>query len=455
MNPETTCCLDCYQWIGRKRDVCRGYDANGKPVLNDKSRVQWLVHWGVDEETARAHVAANPTRPGPVATEKDGETIVVPKPAHDAQDDKSCSGCSAGSRRRVPRRRPHTPVRRRQPPLPYGPGTELKKLWSKVPSCQRCNDLAVKMNRWGPDGCRKRLDEIVQDILPRAKKWLSENKPWVHAILGQLPIVEDSIIASRIRRDVLKAIELAEKNGPPSPKNRPPVTPIPFDGEPVRNLIYHVYPYRQNDIWKWNLDQLGRRLDLFNGKRLFAIAYDQNSVNVERAIERVAPLATEQPLVFRNDPATWELVSFLPLLQLVESLDANEVTFRAHAKGVTRIAQQKYKHVREWTEALYRVNLDRWDDVQRQLEQKAMTGIMRRRRSLGSAKWFYCGAFYWFRNVHVFRRYWRNVDPVKYGPEAWPSRVFDWGETDCLAADNCAQPYNRREWEKRIKPKLV
>ena len=42
------------------------------------------------------------------------------------------------------------------------------------------------------------------------------------------------------------------------------VTPRPFGRAPRRNLIYHVWPVR-GSTWRWNLDELKRRIDLFNG----------------------------------------------------------------------------------------------------------------------------------------------------------------------------------------------
>lgn len=60
-----------------------------------------------------------------------------------------------------------------------GPGTELAILsWQKdlVMSCSACDDLARQMNAWGLDECRRRLEDIVDDMLPRAKKWVAENR---------------------------------------------------------------------------------------------------------------------------------------------------------------------------------------------------------------------------------------------------------------------------------------
>lgn len=58
-------------------------------------------------------------------------------------------------------------------PLGEGPGTELALELERLgmSSCQQCKHLAGLMNNWGPQGCRERLDEIVVDVLPRARAW--------------------------------------------------------------------------------------------------------------------------------------------------------------------------------------------------------------------------------------------------------------------------------------------
>lgn len=54
-----------------------------------------------------------------------------------------------------------------------GPGTELSNAIGAMgmPSCQQCHNLAKKMNAWGVVGCRDHLDEIVDEITPRALAW--------------------------------------------------------------------------------------------------------------------------------------------------------------------------------------------------------------------------------------------------------------------------------------------
>jgi hypothetical protein len=68
--------------------------------------------------------------------------------------------------------------------------------------------MALQMNQWGTVGCAAKVDEIVADMLPRAKIWVAENRPFIHALLPGL--VEDVGIRWKIRSDVLAAIAAAE-----------------------------------------------------------------------------------------------------------------------------------------------------------------------------------------------------------------------------------------------------
>lgn len=92
-----------------------------------------------------------------------------------------------------------------------GPGTQLLKIYEEkgVPKCQACFTLAMKMNRWGPSVCKERIDQIVEDILPRAMDWIQENKPWIHSLLPN--IIEEKAVETVIRSDINKAILKSEE----------------------------------------------------------------------------------------------------------------------------------------------------------------------------------------------------------------------------------------------------
>jgi hypothetical protein len=91
-----------------------------------------------------------------------------------------------------------------------GPGAELLKIYREagVPTCAACVVMAAQMNQWGPATCREKVDIIVEDVFPRAKIWVEENRPFIHALLPG--IVEDIGIRRKIRSDILKAITIAE-----------------------------------------------------------------------------------------------------------------------------------------------------------------------------------------------------------------------------------------------------
>lgn len=94
-----------------------------------------------------------------------------------------------------------------------GPGGQLTRAFaaSGFPSCQKCRLLAARMDAWGPAGCRERLEEIVADILPRAKKWLADEAPWLPRWLPGVSRLESAGLRRAIEREVVKAIDAAEQ----------------------------------------------------------------------------------------------------------------------------------------------------------------------------------------------------------------------------------------------------
>lgn len=230
---------------------------------------------------------------------------------------------------------------------------------------------------------------------------------------------------------------------------------IPFIGEPTRNLIYHIYPKKCGDVWRWNLDQLLKYIDIFNGRRIVAIAVDGSSESAETIEDYLAGKVIEF-MVYRNNSNAGEMVSFLPLLAQVESNDTQQITFRAHAKGVIRQCKERKKAelVRNWTEMLYRTSLTTTEKVAQHLESAAMTGSCRKFNQFDkkSRKPTYSGSFYWFRNCFVFSREWYRVDGPRWGCESWPGKMFKPEETRCLFNDNTGSMYSPEYWRDKVGP---
>jgi hypothetical protein len=208
--------------------------------------------------------------------------------------------------------------------------------------------------------------------------------------------------------------------------------PLHPGGGWVRHLLYYVCPIAADGgaAWRWNVGQLLRRVRLFGGRRVCAVATHLGTI--------VPSLPDRKP--FRLDPpgevrdalaghgfdvftvphhAGGETAAFTPLWDRVAGCRGEEdVTFYAHAKGVSHPGFPA--HIRAWAETLYAADLDYWPLVERQLlARRAVVGSMRQAGADGT--WIYSGAFYWVRNRLAFRKKtWRTCRRGWSGVELWP-----------------------------------
>ena len=235
------------------------------------------------------------------------------------------------------------------------------------------------------------------------------------------------------------------------------VAPAAVPAPPRRHLLYHLWPVR-GSTWRWNLSQLLQRVDLFNGRRLMAIAIDERTDSAATVQAMLAGHGFEY-ITVPNTPQG-ESDTFPRLLAMVAGESPDDACFYAHAKGV------KYEPVfppavRRWAEVLYAATLDHWPTVREQLGRFAMTGALRRlgrfanHRNAGD--WHYSGTFFWFRHGAVFgahpRDAVREVPPFYGGVEAWPGVMFGRHETGCLLLDHLRElPYHERFWAQRGNP---
>lgn len=239
------------------------------------------------------------------------------------------------------------------------------------------------------------------------------------------------------------------------PQEEPDTEPLPFTAMPARNLLYHLWPVK-GSLWRWNLDQLKQRIDVFNGRRIIAIVHDQGSEAPETVMESLEGHGCEF-IVEPNQP-TGECVTFPRLLREIASRNPNEITFYGHGKGV-KYEPNVPQPVRRWTEVQYRTCLDDWQRVWNQLQRFAVTGPFKRmgryqtHHRLGD--WHYCGSFFWLRHARVFAR--DVLDPPDFygGVEAWPGIYFGERESGCLFLNTQREaPYLDSFWRSLGDPEL-
>ncbi len=232
---------------------------------------------------------------------------------------------------------------------------------------------------------------------------------------------------------------------------REAVPPLPPASR--RNLLFHVWPVR-GGTWRWNVDEIRRRIDLFNGRRIVGIVCDARSEPAEAVQEALAGHGCE--FVVAPNDERGEVATFSQMMARVASTDADEVSFYAHAKGV-KYEPEFPPAVRRWAQVQYAVMLDDWPGVREQLQRHAMTGILRKcgrfRTHQNVGDWHYSGTFFWMRHVRVFARPWQDVPQFYGGVEAWPGTQFRRDETGCMLLDNLQElPYHERFWAARGDP---
>lgn len=344
-----------------------------------------------------------------------------------------------------------------------GPGTQLLLAYESagVPHCQACRDLAAKMDEWGTQACRQRLDEIVEDMMPRARAWVAENKPWIRKLLPR--VLEDAGIRRKIRSDVLQAIAAAERIGSgriqvESQGNAPPIETVSLEN-PRRHLICHLWPVAGHGAWQWNCDRLLENAELFNGRRIVAIATSRETDSASTVMEYLRDF-TDQFIVVPNSPKLREVATWISMLErLREYQTEQDVTFACHGKCVRHKigSDDAGSTIFRWTAAMYELCLS-WPAVRPLLETHATAGAFRRwgiPQRLGWGDWHYSGTFFWFRNRDVFARNWRDVPQRFYGTEAWPGRLFRRHEAGLICCDNVADLYDLNYWVHKIEPQIA
>lgn len=210
-----------------------------------------------------------------------------------------------------------------------------------------------------------------------------------------------------------------------------------------RNLIYHIWPRKGNGVWQWNVAELLKRIDQFDGSRSIGIATSDDADSVEAVRAAFANVRIDNWLIVENDPKLGEVVTFPKLLSTLPRDDS--VTFYGHAKGV-KYHDPNTTH--EWTAALYEVCLDDPAFVDASLEHYPITGPLINREIWKEVKhgWHYSGSFYWFKNSAAFALSdWDQVTQSYWGSEMWPGDHFPREQAGSLFGTNIGRLYDPNE----------
>ena len=208
-----------------------------------------------------------------------------------------------------------------------------------------------------------------------------------------------------------------------------------------RNLIYFIYPYAINDEWRKCLKELSDYLagDIFNGRRIITVALDEYSHSLSSIREFLAGIDVDYVEV-ENNPMLGETPYFLHSLDMVCSLDPGEITFYAHAKGVSR-GKRDVRAITHWRQRMLKHCLEDIDHADNIMQAHGVAGCFRR---LGSAQprvdppvsWHFSGSYYWLNHARLFNRDWTRIHNSRWGTEAYPAYQFSKDESFCFYADD-------------------
>lgn len=448
----TTTITECDHFTGRIREICTGAALMPIQKINTYRR-----NWGLKPLPDDGRNV--PSISGPVIV----RSTAIPKT-------KACGKCGRTAKQ------PAAPI-----VIPEtGPGWQLIQQWAKlgVPPCQACKDLAAQMDQWGVPGCRDRLTDIVDDILPRAKAWVQTKQPWIHAMLPG--IIEDVALRFKIRKDVTAAIDAAEsvvrriaaeKAAKPTksccgnkssrtfhyPDALSPIMPAALES-PVRHLTFHLWPVSHFGAWQWNCDQLLAHAELFNGRRIVAIARSAEADLPDAVMDYLRDFTTEF-IVVDNNSKLREVATWIPMLRRLEAYQSDlDVTFSAHGKCVRHniAVDEDGSNIFRWTKAMYDTCLH-WGVVRPLLETHGTVGSFRRFGTAAPGSWgpwHYSGTFFWWRNKYAFQRDWKTLPQRFYGTEAWPGLIFRPEESAVIFSDHTGDLYKSETWQPLI-PKLT
>ena len=343
--------------------------------------------------------------------------------------------------------------------------------------CEQCRETIQSLDSMTVDVAKTVREKIVAEIVSRAPQQASV---WQSILIGADKLLHTGILRSKVKswfdeaiatgadpvvQPIKKKVDRVQRaagrrsqrkpyTGWRGEQDGPRLYMGPFVEPTVRHLTYHIWPTKRSDCWRWNLEQLAQRFDLFNGIKCVGIVTDKDTETVDDVLSFAESLGItfDRVEAMKNNVKLREVVTWLPMLKRLDlrNADETEVVFSAHAKGTQ---YENGSFTRDWTRLMYESCLDYWPLVSRQLQSSLMTGSFREFGLLGKwHDWAYSGTFYWWRAREIGQRKWMDVDQWFAGTESWPGKMCDPRETQCLFLNNNTRLYVPEYWQETVWP---
>jgi hypothetical protein len=171
-------------------------------------------------------------------------------------------------------------------------------------------------------------------------------------------------------------------------------------------------------MWRWNVYRLLGHLDVFTGRRLVVIATDETTEVADVAQDEFPSNERFEFIRVENNKKTGEAAPFLEALGKLQSQDPNELTFYAHAKGVTKPAYE-VPPVRAWANMMYELNLSYPDKIDMLMQKFDSIGCLRIVGGSDPAGYIFGGNYFWAKHSALFSGNWKTILESYYGAERY------------------------------------
>ncbi len=230
-----------------------------------------------------------------------------------------------------------------------------------------------------------------------------------------------------------------------------------------RNLIYYICPFKSNYEWKKNIEELLQYLEVFNNRLIVSIARGKDLEDPSK-VKKMFGVKKCEYLEVENNRNLGETEPFMKMLKRVYSVDPEEISFYAHAKGVSPSHQlSRLKNIQIWRNLMYYFCLGNIQQIDTVIKNFSSCGCFKRDFPCSPnvpEPWHFSGTFFWFNHANLFNcSNWSEIrKDTRFAAERYLATLFDSSSAYCLFGEaqkgNVASPdiFSKREWAKLLKP---
>jgi hypothetical protein len=225
----------------------------------------------------------------------------------------------------------------------------------------------------------------------------------------------------------------------------------------ARHMAFYLAPFASNDEWARNCNELFRRIELFNGRRLVALAHGPGLHHPDPIVTMFERRGCDV-LLIPHDPRLRDMTGFPALIRAHYNLAKNAVLWFGHGKGVSGTCGQPQRQW--WRNTMFEWTLGRYERCMELLLNKACVGthrigpepLLQQMSGKGpipakflqggvfhdytnAYRWHFAGTFFWVRCAALYSRNWDRFGKSGWYAEAYLGDQIPYEETACVAWD--------------------